>query len=117
MNHIDEHTRKLVEAEQQALALRHRGGDRRNELRLNHAPVKIAGGPHDGQELHQPSEVVEVELAAPDGVRHTYRRVTKGRTAADDVYEHVPPEDVKREKAAALKAQIAALQQQAKALQ
>jgi len=116
MNFLDDATRKQLEAEGLARAQRHRGGDQRNELRLDYPPVKVVGGPHDGQQVFQPCEVVEIELSAADGQRHTYRRKAVGRTAADDVYEHVPLTQVQQEKAEALEAQIAELRKQQAAL-
>lgn len=69
---------------------RHRGGDSRNELRMDYPAIPLVGGPLDGQTVHQPNEVGEVELPGPDGKRHRYRRERIGRNELDDRYVHVP---------------------------
>lgn len=94
MNPVDPQEQQRIAAQaagiQQWQDARHRGGDKRNELKLNYPAIPLVGGPLDGQATHQPNEVSEVDLPGPDGKLHRYRRERIGRNEQDDRYAHVP---------------------------
>jgi len=71
----------------------HRDGNPRHELMLDNPAVPIVGGPHDGQGVHQPREVAEIELPVPaagdkPGKRAKYRR--EGDKIGEPKYVFVP---------------------------